>query len=391
MTGKRFALFEAPDLAPILLREQTREGWRGLTADGELYNVTARDGVVPARLCVSDRDGRPLGYRAVPPRDTEVGAIADYLFHFDRARNFMFANEQAAALAEIDQALDLAATTRAHFNRAMILLGLGRWREGLDAYARCERTPSFMRPNYRDALDHGIKPWQGEDLAGKHLLLVHDHGFGDTIMMLRFVPTVEAMGARVTLVLPPDLKRLAEQSAPVTDELVEADYFCSLLLSLDVLKIAPDQIPLEPYLKVDPALVEKWRGLVNGERKTIGIAWSVGVKYDGDYPRTIPLDELLAALDPDAELYSVQTQPPPETWTTRINAVEFENFADCAALMSVLDEIVTVDTAALHLAGAIGHPRITALLSHWASWRWLSPWYRNIRFCRQQSAGDWQS
>jgi hypothetical protein len=35
----------------------------------------------------------------------------------------------------------------------------------------------------------------------------------------------------------------------------------------------------------------------------------------------------------------------------------FEDFADCAALMSLMDEIVTVDTAAVHLAGAIGIPR----------------------------------
>jgi ADP-heptose:LPS heptosyltransferase len=45
--------------------------------------------------------------------------------------------------------------------------------------------------------------------------------------------------------------------------------------------------------------------------------------------------------------------------------------------MTVLDEIVTVDTAAVHLGGALGHPKINLLLdTHWASWRWLAPWYK---------------
>jgi ADP-heptose:LPS heptosyltransferase len=59
--------------------------------------------------------------------------------------------------------------------------------------------------------------------------------------------------------------------------------------------------------------------------------------------------------------------------------------------MMEMDMIVSVDTAALHLAGAIGHPKVVGLLSHWASWRWLAPWYENVRLCRQAAAGDWSS
>jgi ADP-heptose:LPS heptosyltransferase len=59
--------------------------------------------------------------------------------------------------------------------------------------------------------------------------------------------------------------------------------------------------------------------------------------------------------------------------------------------MSTLDVIVTVDTAAVHLAGAIGHPHIFLLLSHWASWRWQAQWYRNLDICQQDAPGDWAS
>ena len=130
-----------------------------------------------------------------------------------------------------------------------------------------------------------------------------------------------------------------------------------------------------------PGLRDKWRERISDKRKNIGIAWSVGVPHEDDYPRSVPLQQLVGALGSDSVLFPVQQESP----------ALFEDFADCAALMSVMDEVVTVDTAAVHLAGAIGHPRITLLLSHWASWRWQLPLYRNIRICRQDAPGDWES
>jgi ADP-heptose:LPS heptosyltransferase len=74
-----------------------------------------------------------------------------------------------------------------------------------------------------------------------------------------------------------------------------------------------------------------------------------------------------------------------------VHTHEFADFADCASLMMQMDMIVSVDTAALHLAGAIGHANVVGLLSHWSSWRWVAPWYANVRLCRQAAAGDWSS
>jgi ADP-heptose:LPS heptosyltransferase len=70
-------------------------------------------------------------------------------------------------------------------------------------------------------------------------------------------------------------------------------------------------------------------------------------------------------------------------------------FIDTAAVMECLDLVITADTAAAHLAGALGRPTWVAL-KHMPDWRWLldradSPWYPTIRLFRQPKPGDWTS
>lgn len=386
------------DLTPVIVCELTASGWRGLTEDGEVLNVNG--GKAPGDgLTMVDLEGRTVGFRTIA-KPTSDGTIDAHLLHFYNAGMAFRQTSFATALAEIDKALRAAPTTRARFNRAMMLLSLGRWQEGFQEYADCETKPPFMRPICRTLVAMGVAPWKRENLRGKHLLLVHAHGFGDTIMMLRFVPKLEKMGAKVSIMVPPPLERLAAQVAPVVhDPPPDTDFFIAALQLMDALQITPERIPARPYLKVDPFAVENWRArLANGisgssarSRDRIGLAWSVGKFIESDYPRPAPLKLMVDRLRDEAELISVQTQDHQAAQALGVRTFNFEDFADCAACMSALDEIVTVDTAALHLAGAIGHPRVTALLSHWHSWRWLAPWYEGATVLRQERAGDWES
>jgi hypothetical protein len=134
-------------------------------------------------------------------------------------------------------------------------------------------------------------------------------------------------------------------------------------------------------------LLELWRD----QRKRIGIAWSVGKFVDGEYPREIPLPLLVDKFGGDADMISLQVQDSEQATALGVSCPSFNDFAELAALMMMLDQIVSVDTAALHLAGAIGHPNVTGLLSHWHSWRWAAPWYPGMKFRRQAAPGDWAS
>jgi hypothetical protein len=74
-------------------------------------------------------------------------------------------------------------------------------------------------------------------------------------------------------------------------------------------------------------------------------------------------------------------------------ADEFEDFCDTAAVIGLLDLVVTVDTSVAHLAGAMGRP-VWILLPFNADWRWLigredSPWYPSARLFRQDRSYRW--
>ncbi len=74
---------------------------------------------------------------------------------------------------------------------------------------------------------------------------------------------------------------------------------------------------------------------------------------------------------------------------------EMKDFSDTAALIDAIDLVITVDTAAAHLAGAMGKP-VWILLPWMPDWRWLiersdSPWYPTATLFRQPATGDWGS
>ncbi len=71
----------------------------------------------------------------------------------------------------------------------------------------------------------------------------------------------------------------------------------------------------------------------------------------------------------------------------------FDDFADTAAVVAMLDLIISVDTSVAHLAGAMAKA-VGLLLPFAPDFRWMidrtdSPWYPTMRLFRQNAPGDW--
>jgi ADP-heptose:LPS heptosyltransferase len=74
---------------------------------------------------------------------------------------------------------------------------------------------------------------------------------------------------------------------------------------------------------------------------------------------------------------------------------ELDDFSDTAAVLAQCDLVIAVDTAAAHLAGAMGRP-VWVLVPFSPDWRWgldgeTTLWYPTARLFRQTTPGDWDS
>jgi ADP-heptose:LPS heptosyltransferase len=74
---------------------------------------------------------------------------------------------------------------------------------------------------------------------------------------------------------------------------------------------------------------------------------------------------------------------------------ELHDFAETAGAIANLDLVIGVDTAVVHVAGAVAKP-VWVMLPFSPDWRWMlerndSPWYPSLRLYRQPAPGDWGS
>jgi tetratricopeptide (TPR) repeat protein len=294
----------------------------------------------------------------------------------------------------------------ATFNCSLLLLILGNYLEGWKLYETRWETKEF-----RHTLRTFNRPqWIGQyNLAGKTILLHAEQGFGDAIQFCRYASSLTALGAKVILEVQPRLVSLISMldghgSLLVMargDALPDFDYHCPLMSLPFALGTTLENIPAsESYLIVDPVLYEGWREKLGASsRKKIGLVWSGSAGNKNDHKRSLPLNELLPLLDLNFEFHVLQKEIVPEDrellLASGIKSYEDDqrDFADAAALVALMDLVISVDTAVAHLAGALGKP-VWILLPYAADFRWLtertdSPWYQSARLYRQERIGDW--
>lgn len=308
--------------------------------------------------------------------------------HIDRALSRFEDGQFDEALAELDMALEFCDSPNARWNRAQALLALGRYREGWDGYAaRWQLFPGAATERGAQ-LRRDLPEWRGERLRGKRLVVIHEAGFGDTIMLLRFLAKIDG---DLVVAVPKVLETLAEQVAPLFDIESENDVYCTTFDLPRLLGATPANIPPSMF-GARAGTIEEWRQRLPSGPK-IGVAWSTVHPAPWRNIDLAILARFLRQHLPDHALVCLQANDLDAARAHDVGVYDIRDFADLAGLIWCMDRVVSIDTAALNLAGAIGHHDVTALLPFVPCWRWLNgnPWYPQIRIRRQTVAGDWSS
>lgn len=327
----------------------------------------------------------------------------------DLAAALFVLGRDAEALTCLRRALQLNPDlAEAEETDAIWLLRYGQFAEGWRKYESRFRT----HINKRLRRPFAAPRWNGEPLAGRTILLHAEQGLGDALQFVRYAPLVAARGGRVILEIYPGIPPLLTQLPGVTQiiptgsPLPPFDVHCSLMSLPLVLGTDVDSIPATtPYLSVPDAYLTRWRARLGPRRGLrVGVAWSGNPNHRDDVRRGIPLEQLAPLLldQPGIEFHVVQTQLRAGDQETLRQVPHLQNhatrlldFADTGALVSLMDVVISVDTAVAHLAGALDRP-MWLLLPHLADWRWLlerddSPWYPSMWLLRQPERGDWGS
>jgi tetratricopeptide (TPR) repeat protein len=319
-------------------------------------------------------------------------ALGDRLMHEAALQSYGRARALAPNHPEVD------------YNEALLRLQTGDFQTGWSLYeARWQRPRlAAWRRRYNGPV------WQGEPLAQGVRLLVHvEQGRGDALQFARYLPLLAQSGAQVIVELDRSLMRMFATLPGVAAVIAQGDVLPAYDLHVSIASIAGlyktdlHNIPsAQGYLAWPEAgRTSDVRPARAGRGPVVGLVWRGSPRHPNDARRSLTLKKMLAALPEAVSAVCLQSRLTDEErlllQQRGVHCFETDahDFSETATRLSQTDLLLTVDTAAAHLAGALGQP-VWLLLPFNPDWRWLlhrhdSPWYASARLFRQDTAGDW--
>ena len=271
--------------------------------------------------------------------------------------------------------------------------------EGLRwSWSTWEKATRFQEPE-----------WDGSPMPGGTLLVWGaNYGYGDWLQLCRLLPAAKAQSGAKVLLMPP--KGLGPLLSGLADGWIEAPRSPAVHIDAQIpLNALPIVVPLTderlrsgPYLSPEPAHVERWRPLLADRRVLhVGLHFMADQSHDTGKKRSVSLADLapLFAVD-GVRFYSVQygAERDVAAFPQIVDLGRADKpgarFCQTAAILSLCDHAITVDSAVTHLAGALGVPTTLLLgLVYDPQWGYDpsdTPWYPRHRiYPRQTRDADW--
>lgn len=320
------------------------------------------------------------------------------------------------ALAAYQDALTLdPGYPDALFHRGLIRLMSGDYRKGWQDFEQ----------RFRREKSRGVRPcspaWDGTPLCGRSVLVMREQGLGDEIMFASCYPQLISQSERCVIECEPRLQKLFTRSFPgavffplqnyEADEPTGADVVADVRVYAGSLpqyaRRTLEDFPAHAgYLRPDPLRTAYWRSRLEslGPGLKVGLSWRGGTVFSHQERRTLSLASLLPLLSvPNVRWINLQygergREIAGLREASGIDIVDWPeaidgDYDETAALVSALDLVVSVCTAVVHLAGALGRPAwvLTAMVPEWRYGLRGStmPWYPSVKLFRQQTQGVW--
>jgi len=312
-----------------------------------------------------------------------------------------------------------AAPENVDIGHSLAILRLRHWHfeEGWQGFELRRRREHFVG-RYRK---FPFAEWQGEPLTGKTILVYPEQGLGDEIMYSSCIPELVARARHVAIECDHKLGALFARSFPlctVTARLrTMANDWVNHLEPRPDYQVPMGSLPLHfrrrvedfprhsGYLAPDERKTAAWKRRLDalGPGPKVGLSWQGGVGHTGRARRSLTLEQLLPLLrvagvhfvslqytevDDEIRALAARHGITVHHWQGAIDVYD-----ETAALVCALDRVVTVCTALVHLAGALGRPAIV-MVPFGSDWRYGAQgermlWYPSVRLLRQRAIGDW--
>lgn len=317
-----------------------------------------------------------------------------------------------------------------------------QWRQGLDYFENrfgFNDFPIFNQQHFQQQYPR----WDEQphhDRDNDIVFVVEEQGYGDMIQFARFLPQLRDQVKHLVVAAPPPLVRLLQQS-PCCQGVVVVEQgrrpttmtswlpFASLPFALDKVarrdnsngKKSPSALTMglstrqdAPYLAVAKTdLVAQTPLNRPTKNKKIGLVWSSGPGAIDHHTRSLSLRNLYPLLaTKGVDFFSLQLGAAQheiiddyfQSFITDLSPAMVD-FHATAELMRSLDAVISVDTAAIHLAAGLG-VRTILLCPFESAWRWgigqhgqrraaagdipPSDWYPDVDIILQDNPRDWQ-
>jgi tetratricopeptide (TPR) repeat protein len=304
-----------------------------------------------------------------------------------------------------------------HFNLGMYQLLIGKfdtgWREYEWRYHSSRQAVDRVKKPVYLSSSSKEKMWEGESLLGKAIILAAEQGNGDNIQFVRYAKFLKAQGANVFLACPSPLAQVMETctwlDGVICDpqKIPHIDYWTFPLSLPYRFETNLETIPADiPYLSSNVEQRQKWhkklleKGLLGKPLIIIVNKGSPG--HGNDKNRSVELELFKDIIkNPNFDYivmdYESRDREQIACGDTNLENIgaHLENFSDSAAVIAFAKLVISVDSAPLHLAGAMGIATF-ALIPFVPDWRWMlntnhSPWYPNMHLYRQDDSKNWDS